>query len=345
MLVIARDLRKLTQATLAKRAGVTQALLSKIENGLTQPSSEVAAQIAASLRLPITFFYQRADAVGLPPYHYFRRKKLPAKLLASITAEVNLRSHHIRKLLRSFEPEPARPIPQYDLDMIGAEPSEIARMVREYWMLPRGPVKDLVSLIESAGCIVVVCNFGTCGIMDAISMRIDGIPPLIFIDRTLPSDRFNFTLAHELGHLILHTIPNKDDIMECQADEFASNFLMPKEDIRPYLSNISLPQLAKIKPYWKVAIAALLKRATDLDLLSEYEARDLWIQYSKAGYRRAEPAAFEKIEPKNLARLIEYHMHDLKYSVKDMTNLLLLEEEEFRAMYLGQPKLRVVTSN
>lgn len=345
MLVVARDLRKFTQATLAKRAGVTQALLSKVENGLTQPSSEVAAQIAASLKLPVAFFYQHADAVGLPPYHYFRRKKLPAKLLASITAEVNLRSHHIRKLLRSFEPETSRPIPQYDLDAMGADPSEIARMAREYWMLPRGPVKDIVALVESAGCIIVVCNFGTCGIMDAISMRIDGIPPLIFIDRTLPSDRFNFTLAHELAHLILHTIPNKDDVMECEADEFASNFLMPKDDVRPYLTNISIPQLAKIKPYWRVAIAALLKRAADLNLLSSFEARDLWIQYNKAGYRRAEPAAFERTEPKSLSRLIEYHMRDLKYSLKDMSDLLLLQEEEFQAMYLGHPKLRVVASN
>jgi Zn-dependent peptidase ImmA (M78 family) len=225
------------------------------------------------------------------------------------------------------------------------EPSEIARMVREYWLLPRGPVKDLVSLVESAGCIIVVCNFGTCGIMDAISMRIDGMPPLIFIDRTLPSDRFNFTLAHELGHLILHTIPNKDDVMECQADQFASNFLMPEEDVKPYLANISLPQLAKVKPYWRVAIGALLKRATDLNLISSYEARDLWMQYSKAGYRRAEPAAFERSEPRNLARLIEHHLRDLKYSLRDMSDLLLMEEDEIRAMYLGQPKLRVVASN
>jgi Zn-dependent peptidase ImmA (M78 family)/transcriptional regulator with XRE-family HTH domain len=345
MLAVGRDLRKMTQATLAKRAGVTQALMSKVENGLVQPSAEVADKIASALKLPVAFFYQRADAHGLPAYHYFRRKKLPAKTLASITAEVNLRSNHLRKLLRSEAPEPARPVPQYDLDAMRATPEDIARMARGYWMLPRGPIKDLTALIEDAGCVIVACNFGTCGILDAISMRMDAMPPLIFIDRTMPADRFNFTLAHELGHLILHTIPDNDDVMEDQADEFASSFLMPREDILPYLANVSLPQLAKIKPYWRVAIAALLKRATDLDVLSSYEARDLWMQYSKYGYRRGEPAAFENSEPRILKDIIKFHMHDLQYSVRDMANLLLLEPEEFEGMYLPrrEPKLRLVT--
>ncbi|HMR29752.1 MAG TPA: XRE family transcriptional regulator [Geminicoccaceae bacterium] len=344
MLLLGRDWRRLTQAGLAQRAGVTQALISQIEHGLTNPSTDVVERISDTLKLPPTFFYQQERLHGLPPYHYFRRKKVPAKTLAAITAHVNLVSMHIRKLWRSMELNPSKPIPQYDLVELSIDPVDIARMLREYWILPRGPVRDIIGLIEDAGAIIIPCDFGTYGWLDAISMRLDEIPPLIFIDKHMPSDRFNFTLAHELGHLVMHTIPQNDGTMEKQADEFASNFLMPADDIRPYLSDITLPQLTKVKMYWKVAIAALIMRAKHLDIASDYELTALWKQYNSAGYSRSEPAAFERPEPKALRNLINFHMAKLEYKAADLAKVFAIGEDELRNLYLGQPRLRLVSS-
>lgn len=343
LLGIARDARKVTQTTLAKRAGVTQAALSMVENGLYPPSDAFVEQMAAALDYPVSFFYQRDQAHGLPRFHYFRRQKLPAKMLAAIIAEINIRTMHIRRLLRSIDFDPPKTVPQYDIEMLGVAPAEIARRVREYWLLPRGPVKDLTSLVEKSGCIIVLCNFGSCGIFDAVSLRHDTLPPLIFMDRTMPSDRYYFTLAHEFGHLVMHTIPLDDKVMEEQAHEFASNLLMPKEDVLPYLTDFSLSHLARLKPLWKVAIAALIKRVCDLGLVADYEARELWIQYTKAGYKRGEPAQFERVEPTTLAGLVAQHTGELGYTAADLAELLCVKEDEFRQMYLPRPRLRLVT--
>jgi Zn-dependent peptidase ImmA (M78 family) len=309
-----------------------------------KPSPEVVEQIARALRFPVGFFYQRGGAQGLPPYHYRRRKKLSAKLLSMINAEIDIRRRHLSKLIKACAAEPLKSIPEYDIDAYDGSPEAIARMIRGYWLMPRGPVRNLPGLVEAAGGIIVLCSFGTGGVLDGVSFRSEGMPPLIFVDKYIAGDRFNFTIAHELGHLIMHSVPLQDDVMEKQADQFASSFLMPAEDIRPYLAKCTIPQLAKVKPYWRVAIAALIKRADDLNMISSYQSRELWIQYSRAGYRHGEPVAIERDEPQALDHLIQFHMKELGYSVADMCELLLLEEQEFEAMYLKQPRLRVVSS-
>jgi Zn-dependent peptidase ImmA (M78 family) len=328
----------------ARASDVTQALLSKIEHGLVEPSPEVAAQFAKALRLPVGFFYQQGNVHGLPPYHYRRRKRLSAKLLAMINAEIDVRRRHLTKLIRAREDAPVKPIPAYDIDEYGGSPATIARMVREHWLMPRGPVRDLSGLVEAAGCLIVMCSFGTCGVLDGVSFRMESMPPMIFMDKHVPGDRFNFTLSHELAHLIMHTIPLQDEVMEAQADQFASAFLMPAEDIRPYLTKPSISQLTKLKPYWRVAISALLKRAEDLNMLSSYQSKEIWIQYNRAGYRYEEPVPIEREEPRAVDELVQFHMKNLGYSIAEMCELLLLEEQDFEAMYLKQPRLRVISS-
>lgn len=44
-------------------------------------------------------------------------------------------------------------------------------------MLPRGPVSNLVELIEEAGGIVIIARFGT-SLLDGLSFRTEGLPPL-----------------------------------------------------------------------------------------------------------------------------------------------------------------------
>ena len=69
------------------------------------------------------------------------------------------------------------------------------------------------------------------------------------------------TLAHELGHLVMHRFPSPD--MENEAHAFASAFLMPAGDIRPYLQSrrIDLQLLASLKPEWRVSMQSIIMRA------------------------------------------------------------------------------------
>ena len=159
---------------------------------------------------------------------------------------------------------------------------DIARQVREMWLLPNGPIPNMVDLLESNGGIVIPCDFGT-DLIDAISQRVDGLPVLFFVNVNAPADRLRHTLAHELAHMLLHTIAVKsDEEMEDEADAFAGAFLLPAAEIRPQLRRFDLRQLANLKLYWKVSMAALAVRADRLKLITPYQSKMFWIKWASS---------------------------------------------------------------
>ena len=344
MLRLARDAREFTQADLAAATGFTQALVSKLENGLIhQPSDEVVDKICAVLKFPRPFFYQRERQVGFPPFHFRKRQKLGAKPIAHIGAIINMRRQHVAKLFRSYEHRVLKPIPQIDLDESGLTPERVADRLREYWMLPRGPVSDVVDIVENAGGIVILARFGT-DLLDGISFRSEGLPPLFFMNRDVPGDRFRFSLAHELGHMVMHTIPAEDQAMEHEAHRFAAAFLMPASDIRPYLKDVKLSTLGRVKGYWKVSIKSLIKRAHDLKLITDNYYKILNINYNKS-FKDGEPIDIPLEQPTRMKEIVRYHLDELKYSVRDLADLLCLSEEDTRRAYLDRPKIELVISN
>jgi Zn-dependent peptidase ImmA (M78 family)/DNA-binding XRE family transcriptional regulator len=357
MMTLARDSRGLTQAELAAQLGVMQGTLSKYETGFQEPPPEFIEDLSKALGYPQPFFYEVGRPYGLPPFHYRRRKKLSAKALARIVAEMNIRRIHLTKLLISFDWKTKGFIPEIDQNEYrgrgrGALSIEdVARTVREMWMLPSGPIGNMVELIESNGGVVIHCDFGT-DLLDAMSQRIEGLPVLFFVNVNAPADRVRHTLAHEIGHMVLHTVTVKsDEEMEDEADAFAGAFLLPADEIRPQLRRFDLRQLANMKLFWKVSMAALAVRADRLKLITPYQSKMFWIEMGRLGYRKREPNEPPKEHPKVLRQMISFHMKKLGYSTADMAKLLLLKVPEFQEMYRtevlgephgGRPQLRVI---
>jgi Zn-dependent peptidase ImmA (M78 family)/transcriptional regulator with XRE-family HTH domain len=345
MLKLARDVRELTQSDLARETGFTQALVSKIENGLiAQPSEDVLKKLSEVLGFPVSFFQQAERTEGFPHFHARKRTRLGAKPLSHINAVVNLRRLHIAKLIRSFEVEVHKPIPQIDLDHAGVSPEKLAERLREYWMIPRGPIQDLTQVIEDAGGIVVHCRFGT-NLLDGISFRSSGLPPIFCMNREVPGDKYRFSLAHELGHMVMHSIPDDDEKMESEAHRFAAAFLMPAADIRAHISTPKLTALGRAKAYWKVSIKSLIKRSHDLKLITDMQYKNLMVTYSKA-FKEGEPQELEVEKPTRLKDMVRYHIDKLGYSMSDLANLLCLSPDETQRAYFSPPKgLRLVVSN
>ena len=348
---MARTVRGFTQGQLAKRAGVTQALISKLENGLTtDPTPDTVSSIASALGYPEDLLRAAERPHGLPPFHYRKRARMGVKLLNKIEADINLRRMHLARMLRSFEIEPEREFPTVDLDRNQWTPREAAEFLRGYWLVPRGPIENLTKLVERGGAIVIQIDFDT-NLLDAVSIRLPGMPPLIFMNSRMPGDRLRFSLAHELAHLILHNHPDTDENMEVEADEFAAEFLMPMKEIRPQISYPSLGKLARVKAHWKVSIKSLIVQAHRLKLITPRQYTGLNVNYSKAGYgRNGEPYPIPIEIPSTMVSMIRYHLNELGYSVDELAELLLLESKEFTEMYKpfdpptpGKPKLTLVS--
>jgi Zn-dependent peptidase ImmA (M78 family)/DNA-binding XRE family transcriptional regulator len=344
MLRLARDARDYTQADLANGTDVTQALISKIENGLIQqPSEDVVTKISEALKFPKKFFYQTERQIGFPPFHFRKRQRLGAKPLAHIGAIINIRRQHVAKLVRSYEISALKPIPQIDLDNSGLTPERVADRLRAYWMLRRGPIDSLVEIIEKAGGVIVLAQFGT-DLLDGISFRSENMPPLFFMNKDVPGDRFRFSLAHELGHIVMHTIPDEDQKMEQEAHRFAAAFLMPPSDIKPYLKEVKLSSLGRVKSYWRVSIKALIKRAHDLHMITDNYYKILNINYNKS-FAEGEPVEIPVEQPSLLKEMVRYHRDRLGYSVGDLADLLCLTESDVRTAYLDKPRLELIVSN
>lgn len=335
MVALARESRGLTQREAARQLGISQGRLSKIEAGLAPTPDDVAARMVEVFRYPTRFFHLRDAILGPGTGEFFHRKRqaATARTLRQLHATLNVRMISIGKLLQAVEIE-RDDIPRLDPD--DWSPSEIAEAVRAQWQLPSGPIPDLVRVIEDAGGIVVMSDFGT-PLVDAVSRYVPGRPRVFFIDSTMPGDRQRLTLAHELGHVVMHQAPHPD--MEAQAYEFAAELLMPARLIRPQFDRVSIPKLAAMKPYWKVSMAALLKRAADVGKVSPRMERYLWSQMSKAGYRTREPAELDiaREEPRLLQEILEVHRLELGYGLLELSELMGLVGDEAQATYAINP--------
>lgn len=332
MIVLARESRGLSQAVLAEALDSTQGYVSKIETGVLIVSDEKLEMLCGVLNYPPEFFFQSGPLMGVGISEIFHRKRqdVPQKLLTKIHAGVEIRIRHVAQLMRALEL--SCNVPRFDIDEYG-EPEEIARLTRAYWQLPRGPIPDLVQIIESAGGVVVPMDFETSKV-DAISRWIAQLPPTFCVNKDTPKDRLRYSLAHEIGHMIMHGNPSAE--MEIEANRFASEFLMPERDIRPDLIGLTLGKLAQLKRYWKVSMAALIHRAKDLGTITAHKARSLWVQMSSAGYKTYEPVelAADGEQPRLLAHMIDAHLQQLGYTPAQMRRVIPLCDEELWSFYL-----------
>lgn len=343
MLTLARDSRGVTQAELADIIGMGQGTLSKYETGVLDAPDEFADDAGSALNYPASFFFQAGRPFGFPPFHFRKRKKLSAKALGKIVAEMNIRRMHVEKLSVSFQLSTNRFIPEIDRDefqgrTLGvATIGDLARSLRESWMLPSGPIENVVDLIEENGGIVIPCDFGT-DLLDAMSQRIDGLPVLFFVNTNSSMDRLRFTLCHELAHMVLHTTEFKEDgEMEKEADEFAGSFLLPPAELRAQLRRFDLPHLANMKAYWKVSMSSIAMNAHRHKLITDYQRKMFFIEMNKLGYAKREPNEPPREQPKILRKMIEFHRKKLEYSDSDIANLLCITPEDFKRIYQPDP--------
>lgn len=339
MLILARESRGKTQAELAKALGVTQSRVSRLEDGFLDLTLDLYAPLEKALDYPIHFYFQRAAIQGPAPTFYRRNLTLSKTVLRQTVARMNIMRIQIEKLLAASDMIEVM-LPRLEPDEVKGGVISIAQQVRQLWRIPNGPIRNLTAIAEKAGVLVIHFDFGTRRIAGC-SDWIGGLP-VVFLNMHLSPARMRYTLAHEIGHLVMHSLPY--DNAEEQAHMFAAEFLMPSADIKSMLLPVNLDRLARLKLHWRVSMQALLKRSEDLRLISERTARRWWTIMSKAGYREVEPHENDipREFPLLLRELVDMHLQDLGYTSDQLAFDLAVREEEFIANYNFQPLLRVV---
>lgn len=336
MLILAREYRGLTQEELARNLLVSQAKIARIEGGLQSDIPDpLLDSMVEALSFPREFFSQEENRIGFGSSSYFYRKK--AELTAAdrkrIHGMVNILRIGLKKYISFVEIGSKKPLPFFDLEEYSGSIKSVAQALRGMWKLPDGPVKNLTASMEAAGVIIIPCNFGTRA-MDATSLRLTEMPPMVFINFDLPGDRWRYTLCHELAHLVAHDIPH--ETMEEEADTFAAEFLMPEVEMKAQFSRygrLRLQDFANFKQYWKTSMGSLIERAHDLGFLDDNKRRYLWMTMAKLGYRLKEPNPVEVEAPQTFKKIIQYFRDELKYSAADFGKLLKLNPLELESLH------------
>ncbi len=327
MFILARESRGYNQSQLAEELGVSQGTVSKIENS-SQGAQPFIDKISEILHYPQDFFFENNELY--PPGINFYRKyeTLQKKELDQIAAQVDIQRIHIQKLLHSTEICSDFILNNLEHDT----PEDAAGYMREYWRISNGPIDNLTSLLEGTGILVVARDFNT-NKFSAVTKYTEESQYIIVINDNMPFDRYRFTLAHELGHIILHRISKPE--AEDEANAFASELLMPENDIKQYLFNLNLKKLATLKLHWKVSMGSLIERAYTLKTITQRQRRYLWTQMATHGYKRREPPELDvpKERPNIINELIELHTNDLGYSQNELCKLLNLYMDEFLELY------------
>jgi Zn-dependent peptidase ImmA (M78 family)/transcriptional regulator with XRE-family HTH domain len=329
MIVLAREIRGLSQEELARRIMASQATVARIEGTREVDVQDARVeQFSRNLGFPVSFFQLQEDLLGFgsSAYYYRKRTSLSASDRKRIHGIVNVLRINIKKMLDTVEVVPKRKLPLLDVAEYGSA-TRVAHTLRSFWHLPDGPINNVTSLIESAGVIVVPCDFGAAA-MDATSLRLAEMPPLIFISMSIPGDRWRFTLAHELAHLVMHEVPHER--MEDEADEFAAELLLPSLEMKAFfsrLSKIRLVDLINVKPYWKVSVAALIERAHNLGFINPNTRRYLWATLKKLGYPN-EPQSLQREAAKNHQNMVSYFTKRLGFKPEDLAAMFHISRQD-----------------
>lgn len=349
MVILAREADGLTQTELAGRLEMAQGKLSRLENqsGFVSVDRALLQRLCDELGRTASFFARpgrRHSGTGVTEIYHRKRESTPKKQLARLHATIDTIRIHVEELLKHVELHSEYTFPHVDVDdpLEAQEPAEIARLVRATWRVPAGPVRNLTELVEGAGGLVFTLDFETT-LLDAISRWYPGLPPMFFMNAKLTGDRYRYTLAHEVGHMVMHIRPNA--MMEAQADTFAAELLMPEAEISASLRNVTLPLLARLKPYWKVSMGALLKRAGDLGRLTPNQQRYMWSKFSALGFRTREPQELDiPVErPALLRNILDACTTQMGWTTRDLEAHLLTSESRLRPIYFrDQAGLRVV---
>ncbi len=316
MLSTAREARHLTRSALAREMGVGQPLVAGWEtpavpgHDAQRPSREQVERLAALLDFHPSVFFTPGAGPSVSASEFFHRALAKAKLsdLRAAHARCNVAELQVGRLLELC-PTPEDRIPDIDPDNHAGDVERIAGWARARMGVPVGPVDDLVAVIESCGGVVVDRDLEIDGV-DALCRWTHGLPKLFFLNGGRSADRMRLSLAHELGHTVMHFNRDVDPALaERQAKDFAAAFLLPAADFRRDLGpRLDLAKLAGLKRKWRVSMQAIAYRAHRLGAIDGRQFRSLFQQLAGEGWRKTEPVDIRPESPTAFKRMLRAHL-------------------------------------
>ena len=286
--------RRMRITDLADTTGLSRVTLSNLANGKIQnPQRETIIKLSWALKRPEKYFYSPIERnyvdTTVISYRSFSSR---ASLDNAVVEARLLIVKDVVQYLFSYINERNVDIPAELLKDHGTnlkDPDYIESMamrLRNHWGLGRSIISNMTVLLENHG--IICSRIDLPGKIESANScshfsNSDGDSAFVVTSSKATYFRQRFTLAHEVGHIVL-----QKEIEE-QANSFASAFLMPHNAFCESVSKRTFSELESLKRYWGVSMAACARRLRDLYLISDNQYQSMNIELSRRGWRKEEP--------------------------------------------------------
>ena len=281
-------------------------VISKYEQGKDVPSSDVLLRLAKSLGYRAEYFL-RPVSVSVSASGHQSPHALPQQQVLAVIAAVQEWLERYLDIEDILGEHPVFELPAgYPRQAESPEAIErAAEELRRTWDLGLGPLDDLDDILEAPG--IKVCEVAGQEGFESLALRTDKNEPVIAVRRALPVEERRFSLAHELGHIVLKQTEGKD--AEQLADRFAEACLVPASAARRELgqqrTHVSMAELVHLSDRYGLIPKAWAQRACHLDIISESEARRLLLELKNNGWDLQETGSGSSREmPRRMDRLV-----------------------------------------
>lgn len=286
---------------------MSAAAISQLEGGDLAATPETIDRLSLVLGCSPSFFSRpwRPQAIGEP---FFRSRRSTPQGERDRAFAYAVALAEIVEIIETYVEMPRSQLDVCFTVVEGTKRTELedsAQALRSAWELPAGPIPHVVRLLETKGAVAAAVGAFDPK-LDAFSVRTRSRPVVVLCSDNGNAARRRFDAAHELAHLVLHPeVVEANNWQEQQAQAFASAFLLPAEEIEPWLPRRSdqLELLEDGSVTWGVSMQALLYRARSLKTISEDSYRRAMQRMSAAGWRTSEPIDIGPAEAPELLRL------------------------------------------
>ena len=293
----ARDAAGLSMKDLGAKVDLSANAIKKYEHDLNIPGSENLLKLAKALNVRSEYFFRQSN-VQLEKVEYRKRASTTKKLLKMINGDVTEQTERWAELLDLY-PDSIKPIGDFSLPdglpelVESAEEIEsIAEYMRNAWALGLNPVSEMIDTLESQGVLIIRTSVESGDKVDGLAGTICETP-VVVVSTHSSGDRQRFTLAHELGHLVLHGRLAEGIKEERACNHFAGAFLLPKTGVLQHLGahrrQLEIKELDLLKHEFGISMQGVLVRAAQCSIISTDMYQSWCKTFSKKGYRRKEP--------------------------------------------------------
>src|SRR3954447_15351916 len=325
MVRLARELRGFTQTQVAKKGGLPQARLSRIEAGQIEIAKSDVAALSNVLELPESFFFEPGAPAAVPLYR--KRAIRSARKLITIQARLNCAVLIAQRLLAAginidhanYFPEPG--------ELPADDPTRAAEILRRDWRLPVGRIDNVTAVIESAAGLVLRVDFGSDDASAAfIGLHGDDTQLWFLVNtRETAGDRVRLSLAHELGHAVLHRrLPAiEESETEQQAFSFSAALLLPASEFDRTIpfDALTLGGARHLKQTYGVSMQAIIRAAYERGRIGRPRYTSLYKQLSARQWRTTEPDPLPVEAPRIWPEVLAVHRDQHGFTDSDLAEI------------------------